>query len=79
MNKEKSDSLPPMPELSKPGEVDVQALVRSYEQRVAQLTTQNVMLEAQVESVISDRQKLLQYVEQLGAGQPQIVPDSVAI
>jgi hypothetical protein len=58
-------SEPTVPQLSTPGQLDVDGILKRYEARIGALTTQNVMMETQLEAAMTDRQSLINYIEYL--------------
>lgn len=54
-------------------EVDVNVLVGIYNQKIAQLTNQNILLEAKLKSLEKDKEDLLNQLEEARKGAPKLV------
>lgn len=63
-----------LPQLSTPGQLDIDQVLKKYEVKVGQLTTQNVMLESQLEAALTDRQSLVGHIETLQAQLTELQP-----
>lgn len=54
-------------------EVDVNVLVGIYNQKIAQLTNQNILLEAKLKSLEKDKEDLLNQLVESKKGAPKLV------